>query len=142
MSKVKAFFNKHSLIVIVALALIGAYIGFTATKAIANKNHGTKISNCQDICVALTPQGMVPNELAVKVGEYVQFNAADGERHNIAEGDGLGTHDGHVEHKHVGEFYSGEFGADEAWRVQFKKPGTYLLHDHYHPYQKILIVVY
>ncbi len=129
------------------VAIIGMSGGFIGVGAITSgpKPDIRKTTSCPGICVELTPDGMKPDELALKVGEFVQFNSVDGKSHNIAEGDGKDTHAGHGDpefHDHVGGFVSGEFGADEAWRVQFKKPGTYKLHDHHNPNQKILIVVY
>jgi plastocyanin len=126
------------------LTLIAGIASFFAVQAIATPNNVSGSSRCDGVCVALTSTGMNPSELAVKVGEYVQFNSADGQSHNIAEGDGVDhdDHDGSGHHDHVGGLISGEFGADEAWRVQFKQPGTYKLHDHLHPNQRILIVVY
>jgi plastocyanin len=139
------FFNLNSNnLLIIVVGIVGIGIGFIGVKRIDAK---PSQSNCPDICVYLKPEGMQPDELAVKVGEYVQFKSADGKKHNIAEGDGADNqlHEGHHDadnHDHVGGYVSGEFDADEAWRVQFKKPGIYKLHDHYNPNQKILIVVY
>lgn len=128
------------------LAVLSGLIAFGAVSAFS----GSKASqaSCEGICVALTPEGMRPDELAVKVGEFVQFNSADGKRHNISLGEGAGgTEDsGHAahegKHEHTSGYTSGDFEADEAWRVQFKEPGTYYLHDHYNPELNILVIVY
>ncbi len=57
---------------------------------------------------------------------------------------GLGTgdnrHDG--SHKHTGTYISGDFKADEAWKVQFKEAGTFDFHDHYRPELHVTVVVY
>lgn len=127
----------------IALAIAGVGIGVATTLVSASPS--TQAAACPEPCVLLKADGMYPNELAVQVGETVQFNAADGRKHNIAEGDGAMTHEGHnapSHHEHVGGLVSGDFAADEAWRATFKKPGTYKLHDHYNPKQNILIVVY
>lgn len=137
----KQFITQPFMLII--FAAIGIGIGVATTLVSAEPT--TKTTNCPAPCVVLKSDGMYPNELAVKVGETVQFNAADGQKHNIAEGDGQHNHTGHNDpshHDHVGGFVSGEFQADEAWRVTFKKPGTYKLHDHYNPKQNILVVVY
>lgn len=128
------------------LAVLSGLIAFGAVSAFS----GSKApeTNCDGICVALTPEGMKPDELAVKVGEFVQFNSADGKRHNISLGEGAGGAEdsGHAAHKgkheHTSGYASGDFEADEAWRVQFREPGTYYLHDHYNPKLNILVIVY
>lgn len=91
---------------------------------------------CKDTCVALTENGANPNSIAVATGSYVQFNSADGKTHNLSIGGG-----GH-EHEHTGKFYSGEFKADEAWRVQFNDEGTFKFHDHFNPNINVIVVVY
>ena len=55
----------------------------------------------------------------------------------VHEGD-----EGGEEHVHEGKFSSGEFKADEAWRVQFNDAGTFFFHDHLNPKLNILVVVY
>lgn len=102
-----------------------------------------KAANCQGICVAIKEIGMEPNSITVKVGEYVQFNTADGKKHNISLGKGAGDATSqNAPHEHQGDYSSGEFGAGEAWRVQFKKAGTFRLHDDNNPKDNILVVVY
>lgn len=137
--------STKSFILFPALAIGAVAVGFTGVQAVSNSNN-RNVSDCRGICVALTPEGMEPHELAVKVGEFVQFNSADGKQHNISPGEGSGDsheHEPHnATHKHSGNYTSGDFGADEAWRVQFNQPGTYQLHDHYNPKLNILIVVY
>lgn len=91
---------------------------------------------CKDTCVALTENGASPNSIAIATGSYVQFNSADGKSHNLSIGEG-----GH-EHEHTGKFYSGEFQADEAWRVQFNDEGTFKFHDHFNPNINVIVVVY
>lgn len=93
------------------------------------------VGKCNAVCVYLEDKAE-PDTLTVKVGEYVQFNSNDGKKHSLSLGKG-----GEV-HEHNGPFSSGEFKADEAWRVQFKEPGTYYFHDHFDPAINILLVVY
>ena len=77
-----------------------------------------------------------PDTLTVPVGKTVQFNARDGQKHELAVGEGGD------QHHHEGSFNSGEFGSGEAWRATFNQPGTYFFHDHYNPKVNILVVVY
>lgn len=131
---------------LVAVVVVAGLISFGAVVATANKKAVAGAKSCQAICVSLTKDGISPDTLAVKVGEYVQFNSADGQQHNIGLGGGEADKQtdatGHEHHEHVGDYTSGDFVANEAWRVQFKQPGTYKFHDHYNPNLNILIVVY
>lgn len=139
------------------LAAIGA--GLISFTVVNNIKGNEKLSataeqkTCSDICVSLTESAMSPNAIFVKVGEFVQFNTNDGKTHNISLGAGADVHDDASEdhhdadhettpHEHTGAYSSGEFGVGEAWRVQFKEPGTYMLHDHYNPKLFITVVVY
>jgi len=136
-ASIRSFIAAHLVLTMLLIGLTAGLVGFAGVRALTNKPAATQ---CQGICVALREDGMYPNELAVKRGELVQFNSADGQSHNISEGDG--AHGDDHAHEHVGDYLSGEFGPDEAWRVQFNKAGTYKLHDHYNPKQSILVVVY
>ena len=91
--------------------------------------------------VALTEKAMVPDALTVHVGEYVQFDTADTQSHQIGLGGGDEYGKGH-EHVGIGEFESGTFGPDEAYRLQFKKAGVYDFHDHMHPKLFITVIAY
>ncbi len=42
----------------------------------------------------------------------------------------------------MGKFESGDFGANEAWKVQFKDEGTFQFHDHLNPKISVLMVAY
>lgn len=136
---------RKTTILLPLLAIVAGVISFMGVQALTSKSTASDTS-CQGMCVALREDGMQPNELAVRVGEFVQFNSADGKRHNISIGEGAGDSHGHephdMPHEHTEAYASGDFGADEAWRVQFKEPGTYQLHDHYNPKLNILVVVY
>ncbi len=141
--------NTGALLVLVAVVSIGA--GFLGINSLT-KNSKAVANDCQGLCVSISPEGMQPNELAVKTGEFVQFNSADGKTHNLAFGGGTSSsvHEGNetdgnghdASHDHDSSYSSGDFGADEAWRVQFKNAGTFRFHDHYNPDLEILIVVY
>lgn len=77
-----------------------------------------------------------PEQVTIIVGEVLQFNARDGKTHRIALGEGGEEHD------HTSSSNSGDFQADEGWRVQFDKPGTYYFHDHLNPNINVLVVAY
>lgn len=133
-------------LLLASIAVLAGVVGFIGMRTQQSKPAAA--ASCQGICVALTAEGMNPDTLAIKVGEFVQFNTADGQTHNISLGAG---DDGHEDkdhaahdapHEHVGDYSSGEFGKGEAWKVQFKKTGTFHLHDHHHPNLQILVVVY
>lgn len=131
--------EKPTKIQLIAIAVIAALISFGLVYAISSRNNGTarvNSSNCEGTCVALTKDGASPNALAVPVGSYVQFNSADGKAHNLSVGKG-----GH-DHDHTGKFYSGEFQADEGWRVQFTDEGSFAFHDHLNPQINVVVVVY
>lgn len=140
---------------LVALTFLAIGVGFTGAHAYASRSV-VKRSNCVDICVSILKDGFSQSELAVKVGSTVEFRSADGASHNLALGDG-DSHSGNKSledehedeagsedhsHEHVNGTESGVFGADEAWRVQFKEPGTFIIHDHLNPETSILVVAY
>jgi hypothetical protein len=90
--------------------------------------------------VSLYKDRSVPDEVVVKVGEYIQFNSKDGGHHSIAEG--MGTDDHHMhDHNNFGS-KSGTFGADEAYKVVFNKIGAYYFHDHLNPTSITTVLVY
>lgn len=90
--------------------------------------------------VALTANGASPIDLLIRVGEYVQFDSKDGKVHDIASGAGDGDGE-HHDHTAAG-LESGDFKADEGYRVQFIKIGSYYFHDHLNPMTTISIAVY
>lgn len=143
MKNLKKIFD-NNLFLIVGIGLVAGTLSFMAVKAYTQKsNNQSGMKQCADICVALTSDGIKPDSLAVKVGDFVQFNTKDGKTHNISLGAGKDGHDSHSSnHEHTGDYSSGDFGENEAWRVQFKKAGTYRLHDHYNPKLEVLVVVY
>lgn len=123
------------MIVVFIVALIVGFAVVYSFSSGSDKNTYSQ-SSCKDTCVALIEDKASPDTIALKVGDYVQFNSADGKSHNLSLGKGG------EEHSHKGKFYSGEFKADEAWRVQFKEEGTFFFHDHLNPKITILVVVY
>ncbi len=90
--------------------------------------------------VALTDKGADPADLLITVGEYVEFDSKDGKVHDIAIGAGDGDGE-HHDHTATG-LESGDFKADEGYRVQFNKIGSYYFHDHRRPSLTISVAVY
>lgn len=135
-------------LVILIIAVTAAASGFFAVQAIAARGSSASQSCDVAVCVALTEQGMDPDTITLKKGEFVQFNAADGKTHNLAFGSGADSAAHHdsaesgAPHEHAGDTVSGDFESDEAWRAQFNQVGTYRLHDHYNPELEIIVVVY
>lgn len=118
---------------IIASNFSGATHQSARTSAIMD-NEGNAITN-----VTLKDNKATPDTVTVLAGNTVQFNSADNKKHNMAEGEGNAA--GHV-HNHEGSYQSRDFGANEAWRVRFKKAGNYFFHDHYNPDLNVLVVVY
>lgn len=111
--------------------------GFGIAYNLSNKNTAiAAAAECAGTCVYLREGKADPATVAVPAGSFVQFNSADGTTHNMSQGKGGAAHE------HNGSFSSGPFKADEAWRVQFKKEGTYHFHDHYNPNINVMVVVY
>ncbi|PLS81799.1 hypothetical protein CYG49_01500 [Candidatus Saccharibacteria bacterium] len=117
---------------------VSAIVGFGVTYGLSAgaSNFVNGNESCNGTCIALKGEGAHPTTIAVPVGSFVQFNSADGKSHSLSLGGGG------EEHSHTGDFSSGTFGADEAWRVQFKDEGTFKFHDHLNPKINVLIIVY
>lgn len=122
----------------VAVLLVGALLGFGMIYALTSRNDNGRLvsQQCNGSCVSLEGNRAKPDSIAVERGSYVQFNSADGKSHNLSLGSGG------EEHSHKGKFHSGEFAADEAWRIQFNDEGSFYFHDHLNPNINILVVVY
>ncbi len=123
---------------VVATLLLSAILGFGLSYGLSARSSNITYGNksCVGTCIALKKEGASPTTIAVPVGSFVQFNSADGKSHSLSLGGGG------EEHSHMGQFSSGTFTADEAWRVQFKDEGTFKFHDHFNPKINVLIVVY
>lgn len=141
---------KKFILVMLAAVAIGFGTSFSFTKATSQDNHaghdsttpasittdGSIAGKSADKTVSLMSDKASPDEVTVEAGQVVQFNSRDGKSHRLALGQG-GS-----EHEHTSATDSGVFGADEAWKVRFDKPGTYYIHDHFNPAINILIVAY
>lgn len=129
------------LIVLAALTGVAAFT-FIYLFIAGSRSEVVSAAECSEgvACVYLQTDRAIPDVTTVEVGKYVQFNSADGKTHSL----GIGAGDAHSNgsHDHQGSFVSGDFGADEAWKVQFKKTGTYELHDHYRPDIRVTVIVY
>lgn len=122
---------------LVLIAFFFALLGFAGVRAVTDKQNERTNQICPaSVCVNLNAEGATPSTITVKVGESVQFNSADGKKHSLS----LGL--GGEEHEHTGQYSSGDFKADEGWKVEFKQSGTFKFHDHYNPKINILVVAY
>lgn len=122
-----------------AIALTIGLVSFGLFYSLGQRSDGATYSQAEcdgAICVALGKDGAKPNEISVPLGGFVQFNSADGKKHQMSIGSG-----GH-DHSHQTSFNSPTIGADEGWRVQFNNPGSFYMHDHTNPDINVLIVVY
>jgi len=90
--------------------------------------------------VFLLEGGALPDALAVKFGELVQFDARDGRQHVIAQGGGDEFNQSHSHQVYRVE--SGSFGPGEAYRVSFSRTGTFHFHDHQNPKIFVTVIVY
>lgn len=143
----------NSKLIIPSILISALIIGYMATSTFSDKKKVSNIS-CDDTCVLITDRGFSKDELAIKVGTFVEFKTADSKMHNLALGNGADHSDTESldtehsdetsdhEHDHIDGTESGEFGEGEAWRVEFKKAGTFVIHDHFNPDRSILVVAY
>lgn len=129
--------QQHKLILPFLVLAFAVMIGFGVAYGLG-KMQRVEAASCpeKDVCVSLLENKTDPDTIAVPRGSYVQFNSADGKSHSLSLGKGGESH------SHSGSFSSGEFGADEAWRVQFNDEGTFFFHDHFNPKINVLVVVY
>lgn len=89
--------------------------------------------------VSLLKNKAEPDIVAIKTGDYVQFNSSDSNNHELEQGEGNANGNKH-DHKDRG-LGSGNFKADEGYKLQFKKEGIFFFHDHYNPDINITVVV-
>ena len=161
--------NIAPLIAIALLGLVGFSASLVYASNRSNKYTQLPDISSNDMGdkeVKLTANGAKPDQISVVVGKSVEFKSSDGKTHSLSLGEGSGErsaysssnlklahngaeHDavqsdtGHEsKHEHQAGFSSGEFKADEAWRVTFKEAGTYFFHDHLNPDINILVVAY
>ncbi len=135
------FTPKH-LFIILTLTLIISGLSFAGGLALSMR-HNQKVSDstqvtCDEVCVSLYSDRASPDTVTVNSGEFIRFNSADGEKHNLT----LGSDDKHHSTSAIDEYSSGDFNGDEAWRVQFKEDGTYSFKDKYNDSIRVNVIVY
>lgn len=123
---------------LLAVGLVGLIASFTGFYAFSSTQNSTVASvRCEvAACISLSKDLSEPQVITVTAGSFVQFNSADGEKHNVAL-----VHSG-VQHEDHHRYESGDFKSDEAWKVQFKKDGTYTFADKYNKNIEVSVVVY
>ena len=132
----QAMFKKLPFIVpviFIAALLMGLAVAYAVKQNAPNTASG---ASCDGTCVALTEKGADPDIITVTAGSFVQFNSADGKKYSIALEHAAAQHDDDS------EFHSGEFSKGEAYRVQFKKDGSYTFRDEYNPKVRVTVIVY
>ncbi len=90
--------------------------------------------------VSLLTDRAEPNTILIPVGGEVQFNSKDGRQHSLAQGEG--DEYGHAHGHDQAGLESGLFGAEEGYKVTFKKTGAFFFHDHLNPKVGVSVVVY
>lgn len=122
----------------IAIALTSGFgIAYAFTK---NKTPSTAGACMVSACVPLSKYQTEPQVATVTNGSFVQFNSADGEKHNIMLASSGASHG--ESHDSSSHYALGEFAADEAWKVQFKQDGTYTFMDMDNEKIKVTVVVY
>ena len=128
-------------ILIFVLFSVGSF--FAIQKISGNKTHEVQKVIHE---IQLTDTAITPNDLAIKVGEYVQFNSKDKRKHTIIQGkDDTTSSTESNAHNHGDSgvnLKSPEFGEGEGYLVNFKQAGTYYFHDNNYPNDYILVLAY
>lgn len=151
------------MILFTSIAVLAGGFAFALTYSNQTKKAGAESTA---VYVDLIDDRAEPSVVSVEKGKYVQFNTKDSKMHNIGQGSGeAGAHavkvaapahdhpegDTDTAHEHAksethehtaGTKVSGNFGKDQAYRVQFNETGTYTFHDHLNPKISIVVVVY
>lgn len=128
----------HSWKRLATISLGVAVVSFTVTYAYYYRQTQVIALSLPKYTVRLLPNHAEPDTLSVAVGDIVEFASRDGQYHNIRHvtGEDISVHE------HAGAVYSsGVFGPDEAYRIEFKKPGQFNFHDHLNPTITIRITV-
>ncbi len=133
-TKLKNFVTRH-MFTIGLVMFVGA-ASFGVFYSLANNRKPAPKKCLVEACVSLYTQSADPTVITVTSGSYVQFNSADGKKHNIAL-----AHSG-TQHDDASEYESGDFGAGEAFKVQFKKDGAYTFRDKFNDAISVNVVVY
>lgn len=118
---------------VVIVALGSALVSFLLTR---NSNQQSITTDQRINTVALKKSNNQPIDLLIKAGEYVQFNSADGEQHQVVQGHNSNTTHGE------NMLDSGVFDGDEGYKIQFTKIGKYEFHDNNDHDYTITVIVY
>lgn len=136
-------------LILAGLVLVFGLAGFGVAFALGQRGGSDQdrlvTANCDGTCVLLQAEGANPDIVTVTAGSFVEFKSADGKQHNLSlvehgHGDSGGDHQAGA-HEDAG-YRSGDFQADEAWRVQFKRDGAFTFVDKYNPKIHVNVVVY
>ncbi|MBC7868820.1 hypothetical protein H7X69_01395 [Candidatus Saccharibacteria bacterium] len=128
--------TKRGLIGLAGIVSVVSFIGASFVGALGVKTELQQSKCDASVCVSLSRQSSQPEVLTVVSGSYVKFSSADGQKHNVAL-----IHSG-IQHEDESRYESGDFNADEAWKVQFKKDGTFTFEDKYNENAEISVIVY
>lgn len=132
--RVQSFVQRY--ILLIGIGMFVAALSFSGVYAYANSRTSAQIACPVEACISLTGSANDSTAMTVETGSYVQFNSADGGNHNISLAHSAAQHDDPQRYE------SGDFTADEAWRVQFKEDGAYTFTDTYNSDISITIVAY
>ncbi len=129
--------SKWRLIGLAGIVAVVSFLGASFAGTLSGTKTQIQQSRCDaSACISLSKQSSQPGVITVTSGSYVKFNSGDGQKHNVAL-----IHSG-IQHEDENRYESGDFGADEAWKVQFKKDGTYTFEDKYNENAEISVIVY
>lgn len=120
----------------IVLTIVAVLFSFVSVYSITTSASTNAVKCPVEACVSLNKQVATPTVVTVTSGSYVQFNSTDGGKHNIALAHSV------VQHSDESEFDSGDFGGDEAYKVQFKQDGAYTFRDKYNNKVSINVIVY
>jgi plastocyanin len=124
--------------IIIFVSLLTAGLAFYCVEKLLILKASASAGSKNVHMVSLLKDKADPDIVLIKVGDYVQFNSKDGKNHDLEQGHGEAYGD---VHQHIDSAAgSGNFKADEAYKVQFKKVGIFEFHDHYNPKIHITVV--
>jgi plastocyanin len=116
------------------VALVALLVGFGTMYFIGQRHQPAGQAKCSGQCILLRANGADPSALSVITGSFVSFASADGQHHNLSLDDHAA--------QDYSAYQSGDFKADESWKVQFKQDGAYSFTDKDNAKIHIDIVVY
>ncbi len=124
-------------VMVLAISFSGLYLYSARGTSKDIKSSNSQATECKvKACVSLKDDTAQPAVVTVEAGSYVQFNNADSKVHNLSL-----VHSG-VQHEDESRYESGDFAANEAWKVQFKQDGSFTFHDKYNDKIQVSVVVY